>query len=181
MTACRLLRMCSLLMLGLLASCASTSSRMAVPYEIVLTADEQLNPDATGRPSPVQVFVFELRSGSTVLAVNSEGRTRKLTVGRAKLESRPILTITAHSPEGVEVCLTVQDDWHVRVLGPGGKVRNVTELQRGDELLGYIATEHLIRSGRIEFVEGAVTGGGLRESHPHNVVITREAPNYQRS
>ncbi|GAB3009315.1 3-dehydroquinate synthase II [Actinosynnema sp. NPDC050801] len=86
-------------------------------------------------------YLSELRSGSTVLAVNSEGRTRKLTVGRAKLESRPILTITAHSPEGVEVSLTVQDDWHVRVLGPGGKVRNVTELQRGDELLGYIATE----------------------------------------
>lgn len=86
-------------------------------------------------------YLSELRSGSTVLAVDSEGRTRKLTVGRAKLESRPILTITAHSPEGVEVSLTVQDDWHVRVLGPGGKVRNVTELQRGDELLGYIATE----------------------------------------
>lgn len=86
-------------------------------------------------------YLSELRSGSTVLAVNSEGRTRKLTVGRAKLESRPILTITAHSPEGVEVSLTVQDDWHVRVLGPGGKVRNVTELRRGDELLGYIATE----------------------------------------
>ncbi|MEU7527483.1 3-dehydroquinate synthase II [Saccharothrix sp. NPDC042600] len=86
-------------------------------------------------------YLSELRSGSTVLAVDSEGRTRKVTVGRAKLESRPILTITAHSPEGVEVSLTVQDDWHVRVLGPGGKVRNVTELERGDELLGYIATE----------------------------------------
>src|SRR5690606_28904356 len=23
-----------------------------------------------------------------------------------------------------------------------------------------------------------ITGGGLRESHPHNVTITREAPNY---
>jgi IMP dehydrogenase len=23
-----------------------------------------------------------------------------------------------------------------------------------------------------------ITGGGLRESHPHNVIITREAPNY---
>ena len=23
-----------------------------------------------------------------------------------------------------------------------------------------------------------ITGGGLRESHPHDVVITREAPNY---
>ncbi|WP_433262755.1 3-dehydroquinate synthase II family protein [Actinosynnema sp. CS-041913] len=86
-------------------------------------------------------YLSELRSGSTVLAVDSEGRTRELTVGRAKLESRPILTITAHSPEGVEVSLTVQDDWHVRVLGPGGKVRNVTELRRGDELLGYLATE----------------------------------------
>ncbi len=86
-------------------------------------------------------YLSELRSGSAVLAVNSEGRTRRLTVGRAKLESRPILTITAHSPEGVEVSLTVQDDWHVRVLGPGGKVRNVTELRRGDELLGYLATE----------------------------------------
>ncbi|MBW4721029.1 3-dehydroquinate synthase II family protein [Saccharothrix obliqua] len=86
-------------------------------------------------------YLSELRSGSTVLAVDSAGRTRKLTVGRAKLESRPILTITAHSPEGVEVSLTVQDDWHVRVLGPGGKVLNVTELRPGDELLGHIATD----------------------------------------
>lgn len=86
-------------------------------------------------------YLSELRSGSTVLAVNSEGRTRKVTVGRAKLESRPILTITAHSPEGVVVSLTVQDDWHVRVLGPGGKVLNVTELERGHELLGYVATD----------------------------------------
>ncbi|RKT56463.1 3-dehydroquinate synthase II family protein [Saccharothrix australiensis] len=86
-------------------------------------------------------YLSELRSGSTVLAVDSDGRTRKLTVGRAKLESRPVLTVTARSPEGVAVSLTAQDDWHVRVLGPGGKVRNVTELRPGDELLGYLATE----------------------------------------
>jgi IMP dehydrogenase len=24
-----------------------------------------------------------------------------------------------------------------------------------------------------------ITAGGLRESHPHDVVITREAPNYR--
>ncbi|GAA0643636.1 3-dehydroquinate synthase II [Kutzneria viridogrisea] len=86
-------------------------------------------------------YLSELKSGSVTLAVNAEGRTRRVVVGRAKLESRPLLTITAHSPEGVKVSLTVQDDWHVRVLGPGGKVRNVTELQAGDELLGYIATD----------------------------------------
>ncbi|MCP2163660.1 3-dehydroquinate synthase II family protein [Goodfellowiella coeruleoviolacea] len=86
-------------------------------------------------------YLSELRSGSTVLAVRADGSTRRVVVGRAKLESRPLLTITAHSAEGVAVSLTVQDDWHVRVLGPGGKVRNVTELQRGDELLGYLATD----------------------------------------
>ncbi|MGI5503380.1 3-dehydroquinate synthase II family protein [Lentzea sp. CA-135723] len=86
-------------------------------------------------------YLSELRSGSKVLAVNADGRTRELTVGRAKLESRPMLTITARSPEGVVVDLMVQDDWHVRVLGPGGKVLNVTELRPGDELLGHIATE----------------------------------------
>jgi len=86
-------------------------------------------------------YLSELRSGGTVLAVNASGHTRRLIVGRAKLESRPLLTITAHSPDGVEVSLIVQDDWHVRVLGPGGKVRNVTELLPGDELLGYLATD----------------------------------------
>lgn len=86
-------------------------------------------------------YLSELRSGSTVLAVNSDGRTRRVVVGRAKLESRPMLAITAHAGDGTVVSLTVQDDWHVRVLGPGGKVRNVTELQAGDELLGYLATD----------------------------------------
>jgi 3-amino-4-hydroxybenzoic acid synthase len=86
-------------------------------------------------------YLSELRSGSTTLAVGADGRTRRLVVGRAKLESRPLLTITARSADGVVVSLTVQDDWHVRVLGPGGKVRNVTELAAGDELLGYLATD----------------------------------------
>jgi 3-amino-4-hydroxybenzoic acid synthase len=85
--------------------------------------------------------ISELRSGSTVLAVGADGRARRVIVGRAKLESRPLLTITAHAVDGTAVSLTVQDDWHVRVLGPGGKVRNVTELAAGDELLGYLATD----------------------------------------
>jgi 3-amino-4-hydroxybenzoic acid synthase len=86
-------------------------------------------------------YLSELCSGSTVLAVNAEGRTRRVVVGRAKLESRPLLSITAHAGDGTVVSLTVQDDWHVRVLGPGGKAGNVTELKAGDELLGYLATD----------------------------------------
>ena len=37
--------------------------------------------------------------------------------------------------------LIAQDDWHVRLLGPGGSVNNVTELKPGDKLLGYVPTE----------------------------------------
>jgi len=86
-------------------------------------------------------YLSEVGSGSALLAVGADGRTRRVVVGRAKLESRPLLEIRTHAEDGRLVSLTVQDDWHVRVLGPGGKVLNVTELEAGDELLGYLATD----------------------------------------
>ncbi|MFF7069318.1 3-dehydroquinate synthase II [Streptomyces pseudovenezuelae] len=98
-------------------------------HSYVLGADNRTN------------YLSELRAGSTILGVTADGKTRRIVVGRVKLESRPLLTIRAVSPEGVEVSLTVQDDWHVRVLGPGAAVLNVTELKAGDQLLGYIATD----------------------------------------
>jgi len=86
-------------------------------------------------------YLSELKAGATTLAVGADGRTRRIVVGRIKLESRPMLSISATSEEGVAVNLIVQDDWHVRVLGPGGVVLNVTELKPGDQLLGYVATD----------------------------------------
>jgi 3-amino-4-hydroxybenzoic acid synthase len=86
-------------------------------------------------------YLSELKAGSAVLGVGADGRTRRIVVGRIKLESRPLLSIKATSPDGVEVNLIVQDDWHVRVLGPGGAVRNVTELAPGDHVLGFVATD----------------------------------------
>jgi 3-amino-4-hydroxybenzoic acid synthase len=86
-------------------------------------------------------YLSEVGSGSALLAGGADGRTRRVVVGRAKLESRPLLEIRTHAEDGRLVSLTVQDDWHVRVLGPGGKVLNVTELQAGDELLGYLAAD----------------------------------------
>ncbi|UUV31538.1 3-dehydroquinate synthase II [Amycolatopsis roodepoortensis] len=86
-------------------------------------------------------YLSELQAGSTVLAVAADGRTRRVVVGRVKLESRPLLTIKTVSEDGHSVSLIVQDDWHVRVLGPGGAVLNVTELKPGDHVLGYLATD----------------------------------------
>jgi 3-amino-4-hydroxybenzoic acid synthase len=83
-------------------------------------------------------YLSELRAGSTVLAVGADGRTRCVTVGRIKIETRPLLSIDAVAETGEEVNVIVQDDWHVRILGPGAAVLNSTALRAGDRILGYL-------------------------------------------
>lgn len=85
-------------------------------------------------------YLTELRAGSTVLAVNAKGQARPVVVGRSKIESRPLLSIDLQAPDGRPVNIIVQDDWHVRLLGPGGTVLNVTELREGDLVLGHLPT-----------------------------------------
>jgi 3-amino-4-hydroxybenzoic acid synthase len=87
-------------------------------------------------------YLSELGAGSTVLAVDAKGRTRPVTVGRTKIETRPLRSIDAVAPDGRPVNLIVQDDWHVRLVGPGGAVLNSTELRPGDRVLGYLPSKH---------------------------------------
>lgn len=86
-------------------------------------------------------YLNELCSGSDVLAVDSKGQARRVTVGRVKIESRPLLSIDAIAPSGQDVNLIVQEDWHVRVLGPHEAVLNVTELTPGTRILGCLPSE----------------------------------------
>jgi 3-amino-4-hydroxybenzoic acid synthase len=83
-------------------------------------------------------YLSELRAGARVLAVDVKGHTRPVTVGRIKVESRPLLSIDATAPDGRDVNLIVQNDWHVRLLGPGGAVLNSTDLKAGDNVLAYL-------------------------------------------
>ncbi|MFX4294654.1 3-dehydroquinate synthase II family protein [Streptomyces bohaiensis] len=85
-------------------------------------------------------YLSELVAGSRVLAVDTEGRTRTVSVGRVKIETRPLISIDAIAPNGQTVNLILQDDWHVRVLGPGDAVLNSTELKPGDKVLGHLPT-----------------------------------------
>ncbi|WP_313378964.1 type VI secretion system lipoprotein TssJ [Achromobacter insolitus] len=48
----------------MLAACSSTAKRVPVPYAIELRADPKVNQNASGRPSPVQVTIYELKSAS---------------------------------------------------------------------------------------------------------------------
>ncbi len=83
-------------------------------------------------------YLSELRAGGRVRAVDAAGRTRLVTVGRLKVETRPLLSIDAVAPDGRAVNVIVLDVGHVRVLGPGGTVLNSTELVAGDRILGYL-------------------------------------------
>ncbi len=109
-------------------------------------------------PSNMAIYLSELRAGSRVLAVDVHGRTRVLTVGRAKIERRPLLLLVARVlrkdipeahfqrlgceakdfPEEVLVKTMVQNDWHVRIMGADHKVRNSTLVKKGEKLLAYV-------------------------------------------
>jgi type VI secretion system protein VasD len=49
----------------LLAGCSSTARQVPIPYAIALTADPKVNPDSNGRPSPIQITLYELKSPGT--------------------------------------------------------------------------------------------------------------------
>ncbi|MDS0527100.1 3-dehydroquinate synthase II [Clostridium sp. SHJSY1] len=84
-------------------------------------------------------YLSELKAGDEVLAVNAKGETRIVSVGRVKIERRPLLLINAVSDNGVCVNTIVQDDWHIRILGENGEVKNSTLLKEGEFVLGYIS------------------------------------------
>lgn len=84
-------------------------------------------------------YLSELCQGDTVTAVKVSGDTRPLVVGRAKIETRPLLLIKARSADGDTASIILQNDWHVRMLGRAGAVHNITELTTGSIILGFTA------------------------------------------
>ncbi len=86
-------------------------------------------------------YLSELRCGSEILAVSTDGGVRRVIVCRIKMETRPMLRIEARTATGQLVDMVGQDDWHVRALGPAGSVHNFTELRKGDVILGHTMTD----------------------------------------
>lgn len=89
-------------------------------------------------PQDSAEYLTDLRVGSKVLCVNSNGDVRELTVGRVKIEVRPLLLIIG-VVQDQEINVIVQDDWHIRLMGADGQPRNATELKVGDCLLAYLS------------------------------------------
>lgn len=87
-------------------------------------------------PDGRTAYLTDLAVGARVLCVDTRGEARELTVGRVKIEARPLLLIKGEAG-GAEINVIVQDDWHIRLMGGDGSPRNATEIKPGDELLAY--------------------------------------------
>jgi len=88
-------------------------------------------------PNNTAEYLSDLAAGSKVSCVNTEGSTRTLTVGRVKMEVRPLLLIKGVATDK-EINVIVQDEWHIRVMGADGNPMNASLIRPGDRLLAYV-------------------------------------------
>jgi 3-dehydroquinate synthase II len=88
----------------------------------------------TRTPDGKTRYLSELESGSPVLIVGADGATRTATVGRVKIERRPLLLIEADF-EGVKGTILLQNAETIRLTSPDGTARSVVDLKPGDQVL----------------------------------------------
>lgn len=89
-----------------------------------------LSPDGTTN------YLSEVETGSEVLILNSKGKARRATVGRSKIERRPMLMIKAKVGEETGGIIA-QDAETIRFVKPNGQLISVTHLKKGDVVLAH--------------------------------------------
>jgi 3-dehydroquinate synthase II len=87
-----------------------------------------LSPDGTTK------YLSELETGVEVLVFNSKGKARRVTIGRCKIEKRPMLMIKAKVGEEVGGIIA-QDAETIRFVKSNGRLVSVTHLKKGDSIL----------------------------------------------
>jgi len=83
-------------------------------------------------------YMSELKAGSPVMIVNAKGQVRRASVGRVKIEQRPLRLIEVEFAGKQRVNILMQDDWHVRIFSDTAQPLNISELRPGAKVLGYV-------------------------------------------
>lgn len=79
-------------------------------------------------------YLSELECGDEVLVVNSDGEASAATVGRVKIERRPMLLVEAEY-EGRKIKTLLQNAETINLVDKNGGPISVSELEPGDEIL----------------------------------------------
>jgi len=86
-------------------------------------------------PGGRTAYLSELAAGSEVLLVGETGEGETASVGRVKVERRPLLLVRAKTPSGAVHSVILQNAETIRLVGPGGAAVSVAKLAEGDAVL----------------------------------------------
>lgn len=85
-------------------------------------------------PDGTTNYLSELESGSEILVMGRQGKARRATVGRSKIERRPMLIVKAQV--GAESGgIIAQDAETIRFVKPNGSLVSVTHIKKGDTVM----------------------------------------------
>lgn len=118
-------------------------------FTFLINAETESNPYVAPRPFRINAgavhayavmpgdrttYLDELKTGSEVLIVGADGSTTLATVGRCKVEIRPMLLIEAECG-GRKGNLFLQNAETIRMVRADGRPVSVVDLEAGDEVL----------------------------------------------
>ncbi|MBO4502547.1 MAG: 3-dehydroquinate synthase II [Candidatus Methanomethylophilus sp.] len=83
-------------------------------------------------------YLSEIAAGDPVLVCDRNGKTRNASVGRCKVEVRPLLIVTATDGKK-SYNVVLQNAETIKVVTPKG-AESVTKLKKGDKVLAHLAT-----------------------------------------
>lgn len=133
---CSLLRIGEGMLVGSQSNCLFLIQSEAMESEYVAARPFRVN------AGPVHAYVLtadgrtkylsEVNSGEEVMAVDTEGNSRSVVVGRCKIEVRPLLLVEVES-EGRRYTTILQNAETIRMCTPTGPV-SISELKVGQEV-----------------------------------------------
>ncbi len=88
-------------------------------------------------PGGKTAYLSDLKAGDRVLISDSRGATKEATVGRVKIELRPLLLIEAEC-QGRKVSAILQNAETIRLVCEDGSARSVASLKTGDIVMGTV-------------------------------------------
>ena len=83
-------------------------------------------------------YLCEISAGSEVLLCDNKGNTQYATVGRNKIEKRPMMLVEAEC-KGQKISLIMQNAETIRLTDTQGKPISITKLKKDDQVLVYLS------------------------------------------
>ena len=93
-------------------------------------------------------YISELISGDRVLLIDHDGKTRIASIGRVKIEHRPLILLKWSNRNGNSYHACIQQAETVRLVSSAGESVSITELCSDTEIITYESqtTRHIGKS-----------------------------------